>query len=89
MGETFIINLGRESLMVIIAISAPVLLSALFVGVFVSIMQAVTQIQDMTLTFVPKFFVMLLMLSILGGFILNTLERFTVYLISAISTFAH
>ena len=54
MDETQIIDFTREALMLTIKISAPVMLVGLVVGVIISLVQALTQIQEMTLTFVPK-----------------------------------
>jgi flagellar biosynthetic protein FliQ len=54
MDETEIIDFTREAIMLTIKISAPVMLVGLAVGVVISLVQALTQIQEMTLTFVPK-----------------------------------
>lgn len=88
MGETFILNLGRQAIWMIMLVSGPILIATLIIGVIISIIQAVTQIQDMTLTFVPKFFAILLLLIIIGGTILNSLYSFTIYIFSSIALFA-
>ncbi len=88
MGEIFIINLGRQAVWMIVVVAGPLLLAALVVGVLISIFQAVTQIQDMTLTFVPKFFAILFLMVILGGTILASLQGFTEYIFSSIALFA-
>jgi flagellar biosynthetic protein FliQ len=88
MGETFIINLGRQAIWIIIVTSGPILIATLVLGIIISIIQAVTQIQDMTLTFVPKFFAVLILLVIIGGSLLNILHDFTVYVFSSIAFFA-
>lgn len=54
MGEEEIIDVTRQALLLIIEISLPVMLVGLIVGVAVALFQALTQIQEMTLTFVPK-----------------------------------
>jgi flagellar biosynthetic protein FliQ len=54
MDETQIIDFTREAIMLTIKISAPVMLVGLVVGVIISLLQALTQIQETTLTFVPK-----------------------------------
>lgn len=54
MDELEIIDFTREAIMLTIKISAPVMLVGLAVGVMISLVQALTQIQEMTLTFVPK-----------------------------------
>jgi flagellar biosynthetic protein FliQ len=48
------LDLGREALMLALLLSAPMLLTGLLVGLVISLLQAVTQIQEQTLTFVPK-----------------------------------
>ena len=56
------VELGRSAVMLTLFVAAPVLLMAVIVGLVVSIMQAVTQLQDQTLSFVPKIIAMLLTL---------------------------
>ena len=53
-------DLVRETLLIMLVISAPILLSALVIGLLISIVQAATQIQEQTLTFVPKMVVMVI-----------------------------
>lgn len=50
-----VIAIGRHAIEITVLLSAPILLTALVVGVLISLIQAVTQIQEQTLTFVPKF----------------------------------
>ncbi len=88
MGEAFILNLGRQAVWMIILVSGPVLIATLVLGIVISIIQAVTQIQDMTLTFVPKFFAVLILLVIIGGPLLASLQGFTIYIFSSIAYFA-
>ncbi len=88
MGESFIISLGRQAIWIIVLVSGPVLIVTLVLGIVISIIQAVTQIQDMTLTFVPKFFAVLLLLVLIGGSMLSTLQGFTIYVFSSIAMFA-
>ncbi|MBP7792972.1 MAG: flagellar biosynthesis protein FliQ [Candidatus Goldbacteria bacterium] len=77
MSLEFITSLGREALLITLIISAPLLGFALLIGVLISLFQAVTQIQEMTLTFVPKIVVVLLTLVIFGPWILKILINFT------------
>jgi flagellar biosynthetic protein FliQ len=66
-----IMDVGRDSLWLMLKITLPILLVALVVGLVISLFQALTQIQEMTLSFVPKivsiFFAILLMLPYIGG----------------------
>lgn len=79
-----VLTLGRHALEVTILLGAPLLLTALVVGVVVGILQAATQINEMTLSFVPKLLSMLLMLVISGPWLLNVLVDFTRRLITSI-----
>ncbi|HXF45312.1 MAG TPA: flagellar biosynthesis protein FliQ [Burkholderiaceae bacterium] len=61
-----VITLGQQALYVMLALSAPLLLAALVVGLVVSILQAATQINEMTLSFIPKLLAMVAALVIAG-----------------------
>jgi len=71
-----VIDIAREAIYVLIIMSAPLMLVALFVGLIIALFQALTQIQEATLTFVPKILAMLLMLVITIPFMLTTLTNF-------------
>lgn len=79
-----VLDVGREALWVIALISAPLLLSALAVGLIVGMIQAATQIQEMTLTFIPKLIVLALTLLISGSWMLNVITDFSTTLIQSI-----
>ena len=66
------INMGQNTLYTVLILSGPVLLTALLVGSLVSLFQAVTQIQEITLVFVPKIIAVFLVLALTGGWMLNT-----------------
>jgi flagellar biosynthesis protein FliQ len=69
--------LARETIFVTLKLGAPTMVLALVVGLAVSFFQALTQIQEMTLTFVPKLIIILLSLLLLLPFMLQTLTAFT------------
>lgn len=71
-------QVGREALLLALLISAPALLTALVIGLTVSLFQAATQIQEQTLTFVPKLIGICAVIAGLGSCILHLLGRFTV-----------
>ncbi|MCR4440959.1 MAG: flagellar biosynthesis protein FliQ [Peptococcaceae bacterium] len=77
MSQDYIIYLAREAVYTILLLSAPLLGTSLLVGLLVSIFQATTQIQEQTLTFVPKIVLVLVMLVIFGPWMLNLLIGFT------------
>ena len=70
----------RGAILQVLMMAAPLLLSALVVGLVVAILQATTSIQEQTLTFVPKVFTILLMLALLGGWMFTSLGEYTVNL---------
>ena len=70
------IDLGRRAVMLILVVGAPVLLTALVVGLIVSVLQAVTQVQEQMLSFVPKILAMLLAIAIVGPWMLAKLVEF-------------
>lgn len=67
----------------------PILGVTMLVGVVISILQAATQIQEMTLTFIPKLFVTLLMIVLSGPWIMRTLVSFTVEIFQNLSNYIH
>jgi len=79
-----VLDVGVEALGVIALLSAPLLLSALAAGLLVGMFQAATQIQEMTLTFIPKLMVMALALVISGSWMLSLITDFTINLIQSI-----
>jgi len=83
-----IVSLLRGGILQVLTMAAPLLLSALAVGLIVAILQAATSIQEQTLTFVPKVFVILIMLAIFGGLMFTSLGNFTTELFSRISGLA-
>ncbi|MBD3246361.1 MAG: flagellar biosynthesis protein FliQ [Candidatus Omnitrophica bacterium] len=88
MTETFVMALGQKALVTYLHLAGPILLFALSIGLMVSVAQAVTQIQDMTLTFIPKILATLLALVIFGQFMLRSIVQFTYYVIVSIPNIA-
>ena len=76
MNEAEAIDFGREAIFTLLKIGAPIMLTSLVTGVIIAIVQALTQIQEMTLTFVPKIIVMFFVLMALLPFIINELTVF-------------
>ena len=77
MHELQAMDLARRSILIALQLSLPILVLSLVVGVIVSLFQAVTQIQEQTLTFVPKIIVLVLALVVLGPWMLHTIVGFT------------
>ncbi len=82
MPEAVVIELGRQALMTTLMLALPLLLASLVVGVVISVIQAVTQIQEITLTFVPKILAFFLVLALLGSWMLQNMLRFTAGLLN-------
>ncbi len=85
MNQNIIIDITRQTLWLIIKVSAPILLVSLVVGLVISILQTVTSIQEQTLTFVPKFLAIFLVIMLIGGWIMTEIRDFTVELMNNIS----
>lgn len=79
-----ITTIGQQALWVTMMIAAPLLLSALGVGLLVGMFQAATQINEMTMSFIPKLLVLGLALNIAGPWMLGTIMTFTRQLIQQI-----
>lgn len=84
MTPSTVIDLGRQAVEVALMVSAPLFLAALITGLIVSIFQAATQINEMTLTFVPKLIAMFITLVLAGPWILTVLTDYMRRLYEAI-----
>ncbi|HIJ68129.1 MAG TPA: flagellar biosynthesis protein FliQ [Deltaproteobacteria bacterium] len=76
MSYEFIIAFGRQAIETMLLVSMPVLGLSMLVGLVVSVFQSITQIQEMTITFVPKIFITFLALLIFGSWMLGKLTGF-------------
>ena len=77
MNEVEAIEVGREAVLTVLTMSVPIMAIALGVGLLIALLQALTQLQEMTLVFVPKIIVVFVALVLLIPFMLSTLTRFT------------
>lgn len=71
-----VLDIARETIFIIIKVSAPLLLISLIVGLIISIFQTVTSIQEQTLTFVPKIIAVFLGIILFGSWMINSLTGF-------------
>ena len=76
MDQALFLTAFQKMILLIMTISAPILLSAIVVGLAISIIQSVTQIQEQTLTFVPKLITIGIILLVMGPYFLNELINF-------------
>lgn len=86
MGEDLIIQLGQDALRTTAMLAAPILVSTLVIGLAVSIFQALTQINEATLTFIPKMLVVALVIVLSGPWMLDVMTSYTTNLFENIAT---
>jgi flagellar biosynthetic protein FliQ len=79
-----IIRILREALLLVLLLSAGPMLVSLLVGVIVSILQATTQIQEQTLSYVPKLITVFLTIAVLGSWMLRQAVQFTQTILNSI-----
>ncbi len=84
MTDAFVIQTVREALIMVLIIAVPVLAGGMLVGLIVSILQATTQIQEQSLSFVPKLIVVLVLLIALAPWISNVMAGYTTELYAKI-----
>ena len=89
MTQEIAILLTSKTIMTALTIAAPMLLAGLFIGLAVSIFQAVTQINEMTLTFIPKILMTIVALLIFLPWMTTTLMDFVTYLTTVMTTIGH
>lgn len=77
MTQIMVLDIMKKALFTLITVAGPVLLVSLFVGLIISILQATTQIQEQTLSFVPKVLAVIFSLIIFGNFMMNKLTGLT------------
>ncbi len=82
-----VLSLGREAIFIALLVCAPALLLGLATGLIVSVFQAVTQIQEPTLAFIPKIVVVALAILLFGPFMLALLTDFTTRVFTSIPQF--
>jgi flagellar biosynthetic protein FliQ len=87
MTEELIMKLSRDTLQTTALLSAPILGAALVTGLIVSVIQAITQINESTLTFIPKLIVIGVVILLAGPWMLDVMSHFTIGLFENLATF--
>ncbi|GBF33201.1 flagellar biosynthesis protein FliQ [Desulfocucumis palustris] len=77
MTDTFVIQVTREALVMVLILSVPILLAGLLVGLVIGILQATTQIQEQSLTFVPKLIVTIVVMVLLAPWLIKVMVGYT------------
>lgn len=85
MTDQMVIDVAWRTLWVALKLAAPALLAAMFMGLFVSIIQAATQVNEQTLSFIPKIIAMTAAIMISGPWMIRIMVNFTTELISSIA----
>jgi len=88
MDTQYIVALGRQAIYTTLVVSAPMLILALVVGLAISILQAITQIHEMTLTFIPKIVAVGVALVVFLPWMITTIVNYTYQLFSMIPSLA-
>ena len=89
MDTSFVVYLGRHTLETALLLSAPILLTCMVVGIVVTLLQAVTSIRDMTLTFVPKLLAVGVVILICSNWMLQIILNFAHEIFSHIQNIGH
>lgn len=87
MTEELVMRLGQDALKTTAMVAAPMLGSALVIGLIVSIFQAITQINEATLTFVPKMIIIGLVIVLAGPWMIDVISTYTITLFENVSVF--
>ena len=84
MNQLAVLDVGSQALFVVLKSAGPIMLSGLVIGLIVALFQALTSVQEMTLTFVPKIIVIFLSIVLFLPFIMSTMIEFSVSLFDRI-----
>jgi len=76
MNETAVMEIGREALLVVLLTAGPIMMAGLLIGLVIALFQALTTIQEMTLTFVPKIIVIFLAIMVFLPFMMTEVVEF-------------
>ncbi|PIR25487.1 MAG: flagellar biosynthetic protein FliQ [Deltaproteobacteria bacterium CG_4_10_14_0_2_um_filter_43_8] len=85
----YFIGVAKQTLFLALVLTGPPVLCAMLIGLIISILQATTQIQEQTLTFVPKLFAIVIVLAFAGPWMLSQLIAFTTALYDAFPNYVH
>ncbi|MFQ5590772.1 MAG: flagellar biosynthesis protein FliQ [Phycisphaerae bacterium] len=83
------LRIGREALLLTLLLTAPPVLAAMLVGLFVSLFQAATQLQEQTLTFVPKLVAVFVVLAVSGMWMISQLMKFSMGILENLPRIVH
>ncbi|MCL1967035.1 MAG: flagellar biosynthetic protein FliQ [Fibromonadales bacterium] len=87
--DLFVVDIGRKAMLLMLYMCGPMLLAALFVGLFIALFQAATHINEMTMTFIPKILTVLLVLMFFLPTMVALFKDFFINLMAIIPTLYH
>jgi flagellar biosynthetic protein FliQ len=82
MTEDFIMGLGAEAVKTMIYLAGPLLLCAMVIGIIVSVLQAITQINEATLTFIPKMIGVIVILAVMAPWMMRVMQEYSANILS-------
>ncbi len=83
MTEDIVISIGNEAILTMVYLAGPLLLAALAIGLVVSVLQAITQINESTLTFIPKMLAIIIVIAVMGPWMLKVMQQYTINIIQS------
>ena len=89
MNDAQVIALAQDALMTTMLVAAPILIVSLVIGMLVSVFQAMTQINEVTMTFVPKILGVFAVSALVGPWMIGTMVNYTSRLLAALPELAH
>ncbi len=81
MTDEMVISIGAEAIRTTIYLAGPMLLAAMVIGILISVLQAITQINEATLTFIPKLMAIILVLMVMSPWMLEIMKNYTTQVI--------
>ena len=88
MTEDMVMQLGSDAVRTTLYLAGPMLLAAMVIGIIVSLLQAVTQINESTLTFIPKMVAILVVLAVMAPWMLETLQAYASHVLGSAGEWA-
>ena len=89
MTEDVVISIGAEAIRTTIYLCGPLLLAAMAIGILVSVMQAITQINEATLTFIPKMIAVIVVLTIMAPWMLEVMQNYAIGVLTSAGEMVH
>ncbi|MGK5089268.1 flagellar biosynthesis protein FliQ [Bdellovibrionota bacterium FG-2] len=83
MTEEMVMSIAAEAIKTMIFVAGPLLIAAMAIGVIVSVLQAITQINEATLTFIPKMIAVVVVLAVMAPWMLDVLQQYTIQVIGS------